>query len=73
MHSRLTMCNLPCMQAQVCAAGALLNILGPELDRGPQGPAQRQGLARLMSSALALSIIHDAMFDAAPASHVAVQ
>ncbi len=51
------------MQAQVCAAGALLNILGPELERSKLGVVQRQGFGKVMSSILTLSIVHEALFE----------
>mmetsp|Transcript_7612 Transcript_7612/g.25214 ORF Transcript_7612/g.25214 Transcript_7612/m.25214 type:complete len:334 (+) Transcript_7612:62-1063(+) len=51
------------MQAQVCAAGALLNILGPELGEDRAGSAQRRGFGRLISCCLALSMAHEMLFD----------
>lgn len=45
------------MQAQVCAAGALLNILGPMLEELPEGAAQRRALGRLMRVMLVLSVV----------------
>ena len=51
------------MQAQVCAAGALLNILGPELERSETGILQRKGFGKIMSCLLTLSIVQEAMFD----------
>ncbi|KAK9824307.1 hypothetical protein WJX72_009322 [[Myrmecia] bisecta] len=65
--------SAPDLQAQVCAAGALLNILGPEIDRAPEGAAQRQGLARLMSCVVSLSVVHEAMYDSVPALDTAVR
>ena len=49
-------------QAQVCAAGALLNILGPELERSKAGVMQRKGFGNIMSCLLTLSIAHEALF-----------
>ena len=49
--------------AQVCAAGALLNILGPELDALPEGCGQRRALGRIMSLVMAVSIVHECVFD----------
>ena len=51
------------LQAQVCAAGALLNVLGPELERSKLGVVQRQGFGKVMSSLLTLSIVHEALFE----------
>jgi len=51
------------MQAQVCAAGALLNILGPELERSKLGVMQRKGFGKVMSCLLTLSIVHEALFE----------
>ena len=45
------------LQAQVCAVGALLNILGPVLEELPDGAAQRRALARLMKVVLVLSVV----------------
>lgn len=53
------------LQAQVCAAGALLNILGPELERSKAGVLQRKGFGRIMSCLLTLSIVYETMFDGA--------
>ncbi len=47
-----------CLQAQLCATGALLNILGPVLDRSPGAAAQRKALGSLLSCALTLSMVH---------------
>ena len=49
------------LQAQVCAAGALLNILGPELEHSKHGVAQRHGLAALMAQTLALAMVSDCL------------
>lgn len=51
------------MQAQVCAAGALLNILGPELERKESGVLQRKGFGRIMSCLLTMSIVHEALYE----------
>lgn len=51
------------LQAQVCAAGALLNILGPELERSKAGTSQRTGFGKLMACLLTLTIVHEAMFE----------
>ena len=65
-YSSITVSQMLCvlsMQAQVCAAGALLNILGPELERSKLGVVQRQGFGKVMSSLLTLSIVHEALFE----------
>lgn len=51
------------MQAQVCAAGALLNILGPELERSSMGVSQRKGFGRIMAHILTLSIASEALYE----------
>lgn len=56
-------------QAQVCAAGALLNILGPELERSNLGASQRKGFGNLMAHILTLSIVCEALYaESLPAS-----
>jgi hypothetical protein len=51
---------------QVCAAGALLNILGPELaEKGKGGEeADRKGFARIITSCLVMSMAYDSVFGA---------
>ena len=49
---------------QVCAAGALLNVLGPKVSRG--GDAQRHGMCRMLSMAMALAGVYAGCFDEAP-------
>jgi len=52
------------VSAQVCAAGALLNILGPELGEEDGGPsANRKGFAKLLSSAIVLGALYDTLFE----------
>jgi hypothetical protein len=52
---------------QVCAAGALLNVLGPELEGGMHGPgATRRSLGHLMSLVMATSMVYDGVFDKRP-------
>ena len=52
---------------QVCAAGALLNILGPELDGGMHGPrADRRALGRLLTLVMASSVIFDSVYEKRP-------
>jgi hypothetical protein len=52
---------------QVCAAGALLNILGPELDGGLHGPkADRRSFGRLMSLVMAASAVFDGVYERRP-------
>ena len=51
------------MQAQVCAAGALLNILGPELERSSMGVSQRKGFGKMMAQILTLSIACEALYE----------
>jgi hypothetical protein len=47
--------------AQVCAAGALLNILGPHVSR--KGDGQRHGMCRLLSATMALATTYAGCFD----------
>ena len=54
------------MQAQVCAAGALLNILGPELERSKMGVSQRKGFGKIMAHILTLAITFEALYQDAP-------
>lgn len=58
------------MQAQLCATGALLNILGPALERSPRAAAQRKALGSLLSCALTLSMINHCAFPQRPPSEV---
>eukprot|EP00955_Chlamydomonas_euryale_P088665 364401-Chlamydomonas_euryale.AAC.5 len=52
---------------QVCAAGALLNIMGPDLDAGDCGPrATRRALGHVMSLILAAAMLHDAVWEKRP-------
>ena len=50
------------MQAQVCAAGALLNIIGPELERSKEGVSQRKGFGNIMAQILTLAITFEALY-----------
>ncbi|GAQ89309.1 hypothetical protein KFL_005090050 [Klebsormidium nitens] len=54
------------LQTQVCAAGALLNILGPELAEKDKGgdEAARKGFARIIVSCLVISMAYDSVFGA---------
>lgn len=54
------------VQAQVCASGALLNIIGPDLDQRPDGGQQRRGLGRLMSLVMAAAAVYDCVFERQP-------
>lgn len=53
-------------RVQVCAAGALLNVLGPHVTRG--GDAQRLGMCRVLSMTMALASVYSSCFGAAPGS-----
>jgi Armadillo/beta-catenin-like repeat len=48
--------------AQVCAAGALLNVLGPAVSA--RGEGQRRGMCRIMALVMSLASIHDSCFGA---------
>ncbi len=55
----------------MCASGALLNILGPDLDlqeeqAGGARGKQRRGLGRLMALAMSAAAIYDCVFERAP-------
>lgn len=72
--------SAPDVQAQVCASGALLNIVGPDLDRRETAdprraaalladssrPSQRRSLGRLMALAMAAAAIYDCVYEQAP-------
>ena len=47
------------VQAQVCAAGALLNILGPEYGEDVKKSPARRAFGRLITSALVLAMVQD--------------
>ena len=49
------------VQSQVCAAGAILNILGPELGAEVESNKQRRGLKELLSLAITLGMLHDSL------------
>ena len=66
-HPCIGVTDDPRCQAQVCAAGALLNILGPVLEEQPLGAAQRRALGRLIRVVLVLSMVQSASaFDQHP-------
>lgn len=62
----LSLTLLPVWCVQVCAAGALLNILGPDMANWPGGPAQRKALGKLMSSLMAMAIVYNSVFEKVP-------
>ena len=47
------------VQSQVCAAGAILNLLGPELGPENDSNEQRQGFKKLLSLALTIGMINE--------------
>ena len=49
---------------QVCAAGALLNILGPKVSA--TGGDARRGMCKVMALAMALAGVYEGCFDARP-------
>ncbi len=51
-------------QAQVSAIGALLNLLGPALERGTDAPAKKKALGRLLSCTLAVSMFEQSLLKA---------
>eukprot|EP00964_Phaeocystis_antarctica_P000900 scaffold513_cov71-Phaeocystis_antarctica.AAC.2 len=53
----------PCAPAplQVCAAGAILNLLGPSLGVEDPSNAKRQGFKKLLSLALTVGMLNDAL------------
>jgi hypothetical protein len=53
-------------QAQVCAAGALLNILGPHVSS--KGEEQRHGMCRLLSLTMAMAAVYEGCFRSLPSS-----
>ena len=74
--SRMVICDMDCTEAlaallscgdttaQVCAAGALLNILGPQVSK--RGPEQRHGMCKLMSLTMSLASVYEGVFAARP-------
>ncbi len=55
------------VHAQVCAAGALLNILGPELESGMHGPgASKRALGSLLAMVMATAIVFNGVFEKRP-------
>lgn len=58
--------SVPDLQAQVCAAGALLNIVGPELDQRPMGQRQRRGFGHMLSLIMATAVVHECLFEKRP-------
>eukprot|EP00965_Chrysotila_dentata_P208449 6184699-Pleurochrysis_carterae.AAC.1 len=51
------------VQSQVCAAGAILNIIGPMLGSEDQTNPQRQALKKLLSLALTVGMLHGSIRD----------
>ena len=49
------------VQSQVCAAGAILNLLGPTLGAEDPNNRQRQGFKKLLSLALTIGMLNDAL------------
>ena len=47
------------VQSQVCAAGAILNLLGPELGAEDDSNPQRLAFKKLLSLALTIGMIHE--------------
>jgi hypothetical protein len=76
VSSRIIICDLDCTDgltallccgdtaAQVCAAGALLNILGPHVSKW--GTEQRRGMCKIMSLTMALSSIYEGCYEKRP-------
>lgn len=54
---------------QVCAAGALLNILGPKVAGG--GDGARRGMCKLMALTMSLASVYEGCFDARPTLQLA--
>jgi hypothetical protein len=46
----------------VCAAGALLNILGPDIGEG-KNSAERKAFGKIISSCIVLGIMYSELFD----------
>ncbi len=53
-------------QAQACAAGALLNVLGPLLEAAPGGAAPLRALGRVMTAVLVLASVQTCLNGPAP-------
>lgn len=54
-------------QAQICAAGALLNIMGPDLERSSGGPARCHALAQVFATAITSAAIQNLLPKSNPA------
>lgn len=50
---------MPRPTLQVCAAGAILNLLGPELGPENESNAKRQGFKKLLSLALTIGMVSE--------------
>ena len=51
----------------MCAAGALLNILGPEMESMDEGGGNRRAVGKLVSLIVAAAVVHDVLFENGPA------
>ena len=51
----------PCAPVQVCAAGAILNLLGPSLGAEDPSNPKRQGFKKMLSLALTVGMLNDAL------------
>ena len=49
------------VQSQVCAAGAILNLLGPSLGSEDPSNAKRQGFKKMLSLALTVGMLNNAL------------
>lgn len=47
------------VQSQVCAAGAILNVLGPELGSENESNTNRQAFKKLLTLAVTIGMIHE--------------
>ena len=71
IHPLADLLSSPDMHAQVCAAGALLNVIGPSLELRSDG--QRRAMCKIMSLAVALSAVYEGCFDQRPNLQIAWQ
>ena len=61
LRSRHPSTPAPPAPLQVCAAGAILNLLGPSLGAEDPSNPKRQGFKKMLSLALTVGMLNDAL------------